>query len=106
MESSTQGLESQSRPAFPLPAARPAFIPLDRLNLEDDRILSDIETEMAARLSMESKVENPATRTIPRFLLEGRTLGPLSVLLILVLYSLLSPLLSPAIHEYISRILH
>ncbi len=54
---------------------------------------------------MESKVEKP-TQRIPHFLLEGRTLGPLSVLFILALYFLLSPLLSPAIHEYIYRILH
>lgn len=106
MESSTQGLESLSKPAFPLQVAPPVFIPMDRLNLEDDRILIDIETEMAARLSMESKAQKPALRMIPHFLLEGRNLGPLSVLLILLLYSLLSPLLSPAIHEYISHILH
>jgi hypothetical protein len=73
--------------------------------MEDDRILIDIETEMIARFHMESKVEK-STQRIPHFLLEGRTLGPLSVLLILALYSLLSPLLSPAIHQYIYRILH
>jgi hypothetical protein len=106
METSMPGLESHSKPSIPIPAFRPIFIPLDRLNLEDDRILIDIETEMAARLSMEYKIENPEPRTIPHFLLEGRTLGPLSVLLFLALYFLLSPLLSPAIHEYIGHILH
>jgi len=66
----------------------------------------DIETERALfKTKMESKIEKP-TQRIPHFLLEGRTLGPLSVLLILALYSLLSPLLSPAIHEYIYHILH
>jgi hypothetical protein len=75
------------------------------LDLEDDRILIDIETDMASRSHMESQIEKPAQR-IPRFLLEGRTLGPLSVVLILALYSLLSPLLSPGIHEYIYHILH
>jgi len=74
-------------------------------DLDDDRILIDIETERILHLSMESKVEKP-TQRIPHFFLEGRTLGPLSVLLILALYSLLSPLLSPAIHEYIYHILH
>jgi hypothetical protein len=76
------------------------------LDLEDDRILIDIETEMALHSQMESKIEKPAQRIIPHFLLEGRTLGPLSVLLILALYLLLSPLLSPAFHEYIYHILH
>lgn len=75
-------------------------------DLEDDRILLDIETERAMRLHMESKIEKPTQRTIPHLLLEGSTLGPLSVLLILALYSLLSPLLSPAVHEYIYHILH
>ena len=74
-------------------------------NLDDDRIMIDIETEMNIHSHMESKTEKPAQR-IPHFLLEGRTLGPLSVLLILALYTLLSPLLSPSIHEYIYHILH
>lgn len=99
MATSMHGLESHANRT----ASQPISIPWD---LEDDRILIDIETEMATRLHMESKVEKPAQRIIPRFLLEGRTIGPLSVLLILALYSLLSPLLSPAIHEYIYHILH
>ena len=74
-------------------------------DLEDDRILIDIETEMALHSHMESKQDKFSQR-IPRFLLAGRTLGPLSVLLLLALYALLSPLLSPAIHEYIYHILH
>lgn len=82
-------------------AFRPNSVPWD---MEDDRILIDIETEKATRLHMESKLEKP-TQRIPRFLLEGRTLGPLSVLLVLALYFLLSPLLSPAFHEYINHIL-
>jgi hypothetical protein len=77
----------------------------ERWNLEDDRILIDIETEMAIHSHMESKV-GESTQRIPHFFLEGRTLGPLSVLLILAIYSLLSPLLSPAVHEYIYHILH
>jgi len=77
----------------------------EQWNLEDDRILIDIETEMAIRSHMESKTEE-STHRIPHFLFEGRTLGPLSVLFILALYSLLSPLLSPAVHEYIYHILH
>ena len=72
---------------------------------EDDRILIDIETEMALHSHMESKQDKFSQR-IPRFLLAGRTLGPLSVLLLLAFYALLSPLLSPAIHEYIYHILH
>ena len=91
MATSMHGLESHAKP-----------IPWD---LEDDRILIDIETEMAIRSHMECKVEKP-TQRIPHFLLEGRTLGPLSVLLILAVYSLLSPLLPPAIHAYIYHILH
>jgi hypothetical protein len=105
MATSTHSLESQHSPAMSVSVARP-IIPLDRLDLEDERILIDIETEMAARLLMESHVDKPLQRMIPHFLLEGRTLGPLAVLFILALYSLLSPLLSPAIHEYIYHILH
>jgi hypothetical protein len=97
-----QGPESNANHAIP----HPVFIPLGLLDLEDDRILIDIETEWAARVQMESKAEKPMQRMVPNFLLEGRTLGPLSVLLILVLYALLSPLLSPALHEYIYHILH
>ena len=100
------GLESQLNHATIVSAPRPIFIPLDQLDLEDERILIDIETEMAIRLDMDSKVEKSTQRMIPHFLLEGRSLGPLTVLLILALYSLLSPLLSPAIHAYIYRILH
>ncbi len=99
MATSMHGIESHAKHA----ASRQISVPRD---LEDDRILIDIETEMTARLHMESKVEKPAQRLIPDFLLEGRTIGPLSVLIILALYSLLSPLLSPAIHEYIYHILH
>src|ERR1700704_4834931 len=51
-------------------------------DLEDDRILIDIETEMALHSHMESKQDKFSQR-IPRFLLAGRTLGPLSVLLLL-----------------------
>ena len=100
MASSMHGLGSHASH----PAARSDFIPA-LSDLDDDRIMIDIETERILRLSMESKLEKPMQR-IPHFLLEGRTLGPLSVLLILALYSLLSPLLSPAIHEYIYHILH
>jgi hypothetical protein len=100
MATSMHGIESHTNHTGS--ASHPTFIPWD---MEDDRILIDIETEMAIHSQMESKLEKPMHR-IPRFLLEGRTLGPLSVLLILALYSLLSPLLSPAIHEYIYHILH
>jgi hypothetical protein len=74
-------------------------------DLEDDRIMIDIKTEMTTRSQMQSNADK-STGWIPHFLLEGRTLGPLSVLLILVLYSLLSPMLPPAFHEYIYHILH
>jgi hypothetical protein len=100
-----QGLESHAN-HLPVTASQRMVVPLEMLDLEDDRILIDIETEVAARLHMESKLEKVTQLTIPRFLLEGRTLGPLSVLILLALYSLLSPLLSPAIHEYIYHILH
>jgi hypothetical protein len=76
----------------------------ERLNLEDDRIMIDIETEMALS-QIEYKIEKP-TRRLHQFLLQGSTLGPLSVLLFLAVYLFLSPLLSPAVHEYISHILH
>jgi hypothetical protein len=100
MASSMHGLGSHASHAVPRSHSIPALADLD-----DDRILIDIETERILRLGMESKLEKP-TQRIPQFLLEGRTLGPLSVLLILALYSLVSPLLSPAIHEYIYHILH
>jgi hypothetical protein len=105
MATSMQGLESQAN-RLPVSASQRIVIPLEMLDLEDDRILIDIETEMATRPHMESKVEKLTQRTTPHFLLEGRTLGPLSVLILLALYSLLSPLLSPAIHGYIYHILH
>jgi hypothetical protein len=100
MASSMHGLGSHASFAASRSHPMPALSDLD-----DDRILIDIETERILRLSMETKLQQP-TQRIPHFLLEGRTLGPLSVLLILALYSLLSPLLSPAIHEYIYHILH
>jgi hypothetical protein len=71
------------------------------LELEDDRIMIDIETDRIIRSQMQSTTSKG---WIPHF--EGRTLGPLAVLLILAFYALVSPLLSPSIHEYISRILH
>ena len=70
-------------------------------DLDDDRIMIDIETELV--LARKNRAE--AMEPIFHSLREGRTLGPLSVLLILVVYFLLSPLLSPAIHEYIYHIL-
>lgn len=79
----------------------PPFLIAD---LEDDRIFIDIETEMVLQ-KMESASKSQKMQ-IPQFLREGRTLGPLSVLLILALYTLLSPLLPPAIHAYIYHILH
>ena len=99
MATPMHGLRSHVQDPLATSCSRPPFVS----DLEDDRILIDIETEM--RLHMESKVERP-TQRIPLFLLKGSTLGPLSVLLILAFYSLLSPLLSPAIHEYIYHILH
>src|SRR5260370_24737806 len=79
MATSMHGMESHANHAVSGSASHPAFVPRD---LEDDRILIDIETEMAIRSHMESRIEKP-TQRIPHFLLEGRTLGPLSVLLIL-----------------------
>lgn len=102
MATPTHRLESSLRRGRSVSASLPIY---EQGDLEDDRILIDIETEMAMHSHMESKIEK-STQRIPHFLLEGRTLGPLSVLLILMLYSLLSPLLSPAIHEYIYHILH
>lgn len=95
MATSMHGLESHASRTRSAPGSVFGW------DLEDERILIDIETEMA----MESKTEKP-TQRIPHFLLDGGTLGPLSVLLILALYSLLSPLLSPAVHAYIYHILH
>jgi hypothetical protein len=77
----------------------------EQWDLEDDRIIIDIKTDMAIRSQMQSNTDKSAN-WLPHFLLEGRTLGPLSVLFILGLYLLLSPLLPPAIHEYIYHILH
>ncbi len=75
-------------------------------DLEDDRILIDIRTEMALqqmRMQSESKTHGAQ---IPQFLRDGRTLGPISLLIALVIYYVwLSPLLSPSVHEYISHIL-
>lgn len=84
-------------------ASRPTFVPWDYL--DDDRILIDIETEMIAREKIEPKSSLSMGRVL-QHLHEGRTLGPLSVLLILLVYSLLSPLLPPTVHEYIYHILH
>lgn len=71
------------------------------LDLEDDRIMIDIETDGRIRSQMESTTNK---RSVPH--LEWRMLGPLAVLLILAFYALISPLLSPSVHEYMSRILH
>jgi hypothetical protein len=98
MATSAHHLESSKHRTAPLSY-------YERLDLDDDRIMIDIETEMAIHSQMESRLEKP-TQRITHILSEGRTLGPLAVLLILALYALLSPLLSPAIHEYIYRILH
>jgi hypothetical protein len=98
MATSTHHLESGKHTTANLPL-------YEQIDLDDDRIMIDIETAMAIQSHIESELEKP-TQRIPYFLLEGRTLGPVAVLLILVFYTLLSPLLSPAIHEYIYRILH
>ena len=102
MATPTHHLESGLKHRKSVSASLPIY---EQADLEDDRILIDIETEMVMHSHMESNIEK-STQRIPRFLLEGSTLGPLSVLLILVLYSLLSPLLPPAIHDYIYHILH
>jgi hypothetical protein len=99
---SMQTVDSHANPVAVASAARSNLVTWD---LEDERILIDIETEMATRSQIGIEDDKSAQRT-PHFLVDGRTLGPLSVLLILMLYSLLSPLLSPAIHVYIYRILH
>ncbi len=65
----------------------------------------DIETDRIIRSQMQS-ANGKNTSWIPHFLLQGSTLGPLSVLIILALYALISPHLSPSIHEYTYRILH
>jgi len=92
----TGRFESAVRHGIAISASAPIY------DLDDDRIMIDIETERIIRSQMQSK----SARRIPHFLVEGRTLGPLSVLLILGLYSLFSPLLSPTIHQYVYRILH
>ncbi len=77
------------------------------LDLEDDRILLDIETSLAmeARRSAESRVRAAMDR-IMHHLREGSTLGPLSVLLILLMYTLVSPFLPQVFHDYVYHILH
>jgi len=47
-----------------------------------------------------------AMERILRHLREGRNLGPLSLLLLMLLYSFLSPHLPAPIHDYIYRIAH
>jgi len=76
-----------------------------QLDLEDDRIMIDIETDMAMYSRMQTQA-NKQPRSASFLALEGRTLGPLIVLLLLACYFLASPLLSPAIHQYMFRILH
>lgn len=77
------------------------------LDLEDDRILLDIQTSLAmgARKSAESRMRATMDRMM-HHLCEGSTLGPLFVLFILLAYTLLSPFLPPAFHDYIYHILH
>jgi hypothetical protein len=102
MTTPTHHIESSLGHGVAAAAPPPVY---EQWSLDDDRIMIDIETEMATRSPMQSNTEN-STGWIPHFLLEGRTLGPLFVLIILVLYSLLSPMLSPAFHEYVYHILH
>lgn len=102
MTTSAHNFESGLRRGMATSPLPPVY---EHWDLEDERIMIDIETEMAIHSQTQSNI-NKSVNWIPRFLLEGRTLGPLSVLFILVLYSLLSPLLSPAVHEYMTHILH
>jgi len=101
MATSLHSLHSGQAAAVATP--RPVFVPWDYL--DDDRILIDIETDMIIRANMEPKSSLSMERILRR-MHEGRILGPLSVLMILLLYSLLSPLLPSTVHEYIYHILH
>lgn len=96
-------LDSGLRPRVAAPASPPIYEEWP-LGDDDDRIMIDIKTEMAIRSQMQSNTNK--TGWIPHFLLEGSTLGPLLVLIILGIYLLFSPMLPPAFHEYVYRILH
>jgi hypothetical protein len=102
MATPTQHLDSSLKRGMAASVSRPIF---EQWDLQDDRILIDIETDRMIRSRMQSTI-GKLPRWIPQVMLEGRTLGPLSVVFILVLYALLSPLLAPTIHEYMYRILH
>ena len=87
--------------------AAPVYPSIFELDLEDDRILIDIETSYKlADLRRRKLGAGVFMERILHHLREGRTLGPISILLILLVYSLLSPLLPPMVHEYIYHILH
>lgn len=87
--------------------AAPVYPSIFELDLEDDRILIDIETSYKlADLRRRKSGAGVFMERILHYLREGRTLGPISILLILLVYSLLSPLLPPMVHEYIYHILH
>jgi hypothetical protein len=108
MATPVQGIASQGRCG-----TAPARVPVTDITApcprpEDDLIMSDIEVQGAQAVANEHPqrgVKVVMERILHR-LRDGRTLGPLSVLLILLVYSLLSPLLPPSVHEYIYHILH
>lgn len=76
-------------------------------DVDEDLIMIDIETQHMGLVACEPKRSGVlAMERIRQHLRAGSTLGPLSVLLILVVYSLLSPLLPPVVHDYIYHILH
>jgi len=82
-------------------AAVDMSVPWDEL---EDSIMSDIETR--GRLQGPPSKLGLAGHLILGYLSDSRNLGPLSVLIILAIYSLLSPLLPAPVHEYIYHILH
>jgi hypothetical protein len=82
-------------------AAVDMSVPWDEL---EDSIMSDIETR--GRLQGAPSKFGLGGHRILSYLSDSRNLGPISVLIILAIYSLLSPLLPAPVHEYIYHILH
>jgi hypothetical protein len=103
MATTMHGRRSQGGIARVRARARAAVdmsVPWDEL---EDSIMSDIETRV--RQVPPSKLEL-AGHVILSYLSDSHNLGPLSVLIILAIYSLLSPSLPASVREYIYHILH
>ena len=100
------GLTSQASTRATTVSAHPA-VHGATWDLDDDRIMIDIETEMIARGNAKPGSQGAFPgEGIFHHLREGRNVGPLSVLLMLLAYFWLSPLLPATVHEYIYHILH